>query len=114
MARASIGGLAVALALVAGAARAQAAPDALARAVRPEAPTVRLSLRGQDVDALALRRAGVARTAVDLRLSGDNLTSVVGFQCGLQPSAIRDGAAAARGVDPSGRFVGAKLRLAFR
>lgn len=107
------------LALIAGAAQAEAlAPSqALAQAVRPDlarTPVVKLSLDPKSAEAHALKRAGIARTAVDRRLAGDELTGYLGFLCGIQPGADRNGAAAARGVDPSGRFVGAKLSLAFR
>ena len=56
-----------------------------------------------------------ARTAVDHRFAGhDNLTGALGFLCGRQPSPGDTGGASAYGVDPHGRFVGAKLSLAFR
>ena len=60
------------------------------------------------------RIPGVARTSVDHKLASDDLTGSLGFLCGLEPGAGKDGGAAARGYDPSGRFVGAKLSLAFR
>jgi hypothetical protein len=112
-------GLGLALGLMAGAAQAEmlSPSQALAQAVRPglaPAPAVRLSLDPRSAEAHALKRAGVARTAIDRRLAGDDLTGALGFLCGIQPGADRNGAAAARGVDPSGRFVGAKLSLAFR
>jgi hypothetical protein len=119
--RATIAGMA--LALLAGAAQAQAFPaarspaDALAEAVRPArgaVPEVKLSLDPRSAESYALRRAGIARTAIDARLSDDDVTGALGFLCGIQPGAGRTGAAAARGVDPTGRFVGAKLSLAFR
>ena len=107
----------LALALFAGAAQAEAPSQALAQAVRPDlarTPAVKLSLDPKSAEAHALKRAGIARTAVDRRLSGEDLTGYLRFLCGIQPGAERNGAAAARGVDPSGRFVGAKLSLAFR
>ena len=107
----------LALALFAGAAQAEAPSQALAQAVRPDlarTPAVKLSLDPKSAEAHALKRAGIARTAVDRRLSVEDLTGYLGFLCGIQPGAERNGAAAARGVDPSGRFVGAKLSLAFR
>jgi len=112
----------VVLAAAAGAAQGQAGQTqmgdrALAEAVRPgrgEGPAVRLSLTPEAAAAHALKRAGIVRTAVDRRLAGDDLTGSLGFLCGIQPGADRTGAAAARGVDPTGRFLGAKLSLAFR
>ena len=62
-----------------------------------------------------VRAPGIARTSVDYRLKEDGLTGSLGFLCGIQPGADRfGGAAAARGHDSHGRFLGAKLRLAFR
>lgn len=118
-ARAAVIGLGLAMGLFAGAANAEAlaSSQALAQAVRPglaRAPAVKLSLDPKSEAAHALKRAGIAQTAVDRRLAGDDLTGYLGFLCGIQPGADRNGAAAARGVDPSGRFVGAKLSLAFR
>ncbi len=111
-------GLALAAASLAGAAQAETLTpsQALAQAVRPElarAPVVKLSLDPRSAEAHALKRAGIARTAIDRRLD-DDVTGALGFLCGIQPGAERSGAAAARGVDPWGRFVGAKLSLAFR
>ena len=110
-------GLGLALGLMAGAAQAEVLSPSLAQAVRPDlarAPAVKLSLDPKSAEAHALKRAGIARTAIDRRLAGDDVTGALGFLCGIQPGADRNGAAAARGVDPSGRFVGAKLSLAFR
>ncbi|HZZ69141.1 MAG TPA: hypothetical protein VFE18_13290 [Phenylobacterium sp.] len=62
-----------------------------------------------------LESAVFATTAVDHRFDrADKVTGSVGFLCGLQPShAEAGGAGAAYGVDPHGRFVGAKLAFAF-
>ena len=56
---------------------------------------------------------GVARTSVDHRFA-DRLMGSVGFLCGLHPSVGHQGAEAMRGTDPDGKFLGAKLSLAFR
>lgn len=122
--------LIVATALAAaGVARAEVAPTApdiltahLAASARPApAPSKALDLSsrqaGFDVlyaHAGPARIPGVARTSVDRKLASDDLTGSLGFLCGLEPGAGKQGVAAARGYDPSGRFVGAKLRLAFR
>ena len=101
---------------IAGVAQAQTAAQ-MRDAVfvrRAEAPQVRIALAPADAEAHALKVAGIAKTAVDRRLASDALVGSLGFLCGLQPGAERTGAAAARGVDPAGRFVGAKLRLSFR
>ena len=63
----------------------------------------------------ALDTALFARTAVDHRFAGkSNVTGSLGFLCGLQPGHNDTGGAAAYGVDPHGRFVGARLSFAFR
>lgn len=56
-----------------------------------------------------------ARTSVDHHFGkGDGgATASAGFLCGRQPGHGDSGAAAAYGVDPHGRFVGAKLSFAF-
>ena len=115
-----IAALALALA-AAGAAQAQtAAPSALLAGSAPAAHAQGFSLMlpvaggavFTDAEAEALR-TGVARTSVDGHVS-NRLTSSFGFLCGLHPSVGHEGAAAMRGDDPQGRFLGAKLSLAFR
>ncbi|MBS0332101.1 MAG: hypothetical protein JSS35_04995 [Proteobacteria bacterium] len=56
-----------------------------------------------------------AKTSVDHHFSkGDGgATASAGFLCGLQPGHATSGGVAAYGVDPHGRFVGAKLSFAF-
>jgi hypothetical protein len=109
--------LAAAMAAVAGAASAETASlevrKALADAVRPTPDLARPQASRYDESA-AMKAAGIARTSVDRRLASEELTGSLGFLCGLQPGAPPSGAAAARGYDPAGRFVGAKLSLAFR
>lgn len=115
---------------LAGAARAETAapaPDLLtAHLAHPSATPVRPGDTPLDLSrpqtafgvtyegAGPARIPGVARTSVDRRLASDDVIGSLGFLCGLEPGAGKDGGAAARGYDPSGRFVGAKLRLAFR
>ncbi|HEY5410602.1 MAG TPA: hypothetical protein VIJ94_07735 [Caulobacteraceae bacterium] len=65
---------------------------------------------GAESDALS---PGVVRTAVDHRFA-DRLIGSMGFLCGLHPSVGHEGAEAMRGSDPDGKFLGAKLSLAFR
>lgn len=65
-------------------------------------------------DLIAQREAGFARTSVDRRFSSDDkVTGSLGFLCGLQPNAVDKGATTVYGVDPHGRFIGAKLKLSF-
>jgi hypothetical protein len=65
------------------------------------------------LDLSRLRDAGLARTAVERPLGGRS-SAAFGFLCGRQPDAMTSGGAAAYGVDPHGRFVGAQLKLKFR
>ncbi|HEX5377121.1 MAG TPA: hypothetical protein VFW47_01030 [Phenylobacterium sp.] len=90
-------------------------------AYRAETPRPAIDLAGAATprastyaQANALRAAGVARTSVDHRFAGDDVVGSFGFLCGLQPSRDGGGGAAAYGVDPNGRFLGAKLRFTFR
>jgi hypothetical protein len=107
--------------IAAGSARAQApGADLEAAVMRPAAetgpevaPSVAIRLPDPYAEAYARKTEGVAKTAVDARLD-EGVTGAFGFLCGLKPGADRSGAAGARGVDPTGRFVGAKLSLAFR
>ena len=87
-------------------------PAATAQAAAP----LNLSLaRGgfdlTDAQAEALR-AGIARTSVDHRFI-DRLTGSVGYLCGLHGQDY-DETAAMRGSDSQGKFLGAKLSLAFK
>lgn len=99
------------------AAGAQTSADALrdaviARRSPASAPPVALTLHKAYAEAYALRSAGVAKTAVSQ--TDDDVTGSLGFLCGLQPGQKLSGPAAARGYDPNGRFLGAKLSVALR
>ena len=113
--------VALALTAVAGAAHAESAQDALRAAVmapkaaisRPgDVPNARITLAAPYAEAYALRTAGVAKTAVSDK--DDDITRSLGFLCGIQPGQKPTGAAAARGYDPNGRFLGAKLSIALK
>lgn len=104
----------------AGAAHAQTA-DALMKApLRATAAGVAIDLT-QPAAAFTPRYShapearipGIAKTAIDHRYD-EGVVGSLGFLCGLDQGAERKGAAAVRGTDQTGRFVGAKLRLAFR
>lgn len=85
---------------------AKAIPD-LANPLDPQARPV---LQTNTLDS-----AVFARTAIDHRFAGQsNVTGSLGFLCGLQPGHNDTGGAAAYGVDPHGRFVGARFSIAFR
>ncbi len=128
----ALGALALTLAM-SGAAIAQSAgatADLLTAHLKPSAAGTQLQSRLGDrpldltrhnttfgvsyANAGPARIPGVARTSVDRKLASDDVTGSLGFLCGLEPGAGDKGLAAARGYDPSGRFVGAKLRFAFR
>lgn len=65
----------------------------------------------EDVKFVAMRSQGLAQTSVDQKVGGG--TSSFGFLCGLNPGQNLGGVLAARGYDPMGKFVGAKLALPF-
>jgi hypothetical protein len=93
-------------------------PDLMA-AVRAKAPGPIMTSRHARFDvayahAGPARIPGVARTSVDRSLLSDDVIGSLGFLCGLEPGSGKDGAAAARGYDPTGRFLGAKLKIALR
>jgi len=104
--------------LCAGAVLALLLPIAGAAASPP--PDLDLSrLRLPPAMAYELRAAGLARTALERPLGRAHGTdaaasAAVGFLCGRQPAAVTSGGAAAYGVDPHGRFLGAQLRFGFR
>jgi hypothetical protein len=111
--------LAVALAMGAGMARAEsaAASKAMSRPPSPAAAALAQAAFAAPqpyAQALQSRMDGVVRTSVEQRFGArDNAVGEAGFLCGLLPHPDTTGAAAAFGHDPDGRFVGAKLRLAF-
>jgi hypothetical protein len=128
--------IAVAAALSAGAARAQMATPALqshmadARPARAFSPIPRPAgvaapatpdladpldpLAAPKLVAKSLDSEVFATTAVDHKFGKrDDLTGSLGLLCGRQPEHTENGGAAAYGSDPHGRFVGAKLSLAF-
>lgn len=117
--------LVLALAALAAVAIATATEEADARELSPQAAALMKAVRAptsSDAPAFTPRYAGdkpirirgVAQTAVDARLSDDDVVGSLGFMCGLKPGAEKYGAAAARGYDDTGRFLGAKLKVAFK
>ncbi len=112
--------LSLAIAALAGAAYAQApTPEAsvLAQAVvtvapRDAAPGLDLSRPHAQSRYASPLPAGIARTSVDHRFDEDAVGSF-GYLCGLNPGQKMTGAAGAAGYDPMGKFLGAKLSLAF-
>lgn len=106
------------IALAAGSAQAQTAEALMKAPLRATANGVALDL-ARPALSYAPRYAnvpepripGVAKTSVDHRYDAGVVGSL-GFLCGLEPGQERKGAV--QGYDPTGRFVGAKLRVAFR
>jgi hypothetical protein len=103
------------------AAQAETPADALRAAVmapradisRPgDAPNARINLAAPYAEAYALRTAGIAKTAVSEK--DEDITRSLGFLCGIQPGQKPTGAAAARGYDPSGRFIGYQMSIALK
>jgi len=118
--------LSLALCAAAGAASAQAATGpaahALAQAVivtpaRAAPSSTALDLSSPHTSHYAQSNplpAGVARTSIDHRFEDDGAVGSAGYLCGLQPGEKMFGAAGAAGYDPMGKFLGAKLSIAFR
>ena len=102
--------LLAAVTLSAGAAHAQPADPLHAAAFQDRPGAVDLAPAPPE----PARPAGVAKTSIDHRFERKDLDGSLGFLCGLQPKSITEGAAAAYGVDPNGRFVGLKLHMSFR
>ena len=99
--------LAAALA-VSIAATARAEPSVVAGPARSAAPVV--LTYSPDRQALP---PGIVRTSIDRSFSRDRVTGSAGFLCGRPDFPVQSGSAGAYGSDPSGRFLGASLRLAF-
>ena len=92
---------------------AAAAPAAAGSDARPLSDLSRAVFASSRIPQVS-RIPGVAKTAVEYgRTKDGGAAGALGFLCGLKPSADRSGAGQAYGVDPTGRFVGAKLRVAF-
>lgn len=101
--------------LLAAAPCAQAAP--LPPSAQPSA-TSHLSIdasgpRAAVAQPSAIEAAVLPQRSVDRRLGGKGLVGSAGFLCGRQAGVDLAGAASAAGYDPHGRFLGAKLSLAF-
>lgn len=108
--------IALGLALTAGAVHAETAGGVPALSLARPAAGQPLDLAAPGLPLLYSRAPaplppGVARTSVERRAS--DVTGSAGLLCGLQPNADTSGAATARGYDPDGKFIGAKLALRF-
>jgi hypothetical protein len=110
--------LALAIASLSGAATAQPG-DALAQAViatpmRDASPALDVSRPHAASRFASPLPAGIAKTSIDRRFADDDATGSFGYLCGLNPGQKMTGAAGAAGYDPMGKFLGAKLTIAFR
>jgi hypothetical protein len=77
------------------------------QAAQPKLNLSRPTLSDADQRVLELRAMGVAQTSVERGPAS------FGFLCGLNPGQNLGGVHAARGYDPQGKFMGAKLAFAF-
>ena len=104
-----------AIALLAGSAHAEALN--LTPAPQSAPPKLDLTIRASADPAYAkmleMRRQGLVQTSVEARVGDGGATSAFGFLCGLYPGQNLGGVYAARGYDPQGKFMGAKLALPF-
>ena len=111
---------------VAGAAHAEVNADLQAAALAPQSTTpqssipvidlsaARTAARVSYAQAAALQAAGQVQTSVDRPLASGGATASLGFLCGRQAVYEHSGVADARGFDPDGKFLGAKLAFAFK
>lgn len=101
--------LLVALAAVALAGAARAEP-----AAQPQPESAAALKSAVFAQAAEGKGQGMARVAVDHRFQKSDTTAQVGFLC-ARPDSLDDRAASSpTGSDPHGRFLGARLSLAFR
>jgi hypothetical protein len=110
------------LALTAGAAHAQVQGASLRDAVFRSGAKAASATLSSPAPAIGVaysqappeRLAGVAKTAIDHSFDRQGVVGSVGFLCGLDSRLDNAGGMGAFGTDPQGRFIGAKLHLAFR
>jgi hypothetical protein len=105
----------VLIALLAGSAHAEALN--LAPAPQTATPRLDLTIRASADPAYAkmldMRAHGLAQTSIDAKVGDNGAVSSFGFLCGLYPGQNLGGVHEARGYDPQGKFMGAKLALPF-
>lgn len=105
----------VLIVLLAGSAHAEALD---LRPAPQSAPRLNLSIARTSADpayakTVEMRRQGLAQTSLDARMGDKGATGSFGFLCGLYPGQNLGGVNEARGYDPKGKFMGAKLALPF-
>ena len=104
-----------ATAALAGTAQAQTVPAPAGHPLQSPIPAAALNaaVSARFGEAGAQKGVGLARTSVD-RSFEHSATGALGFLCGRPDSLDERAASSAYGSDPHGRFLGAKLSLAFR
>ena len=107
--------LAAAFSALAAAAHAQTAPAPHPlQSPIPAAAALNAAVSARFGEAGAQKGVGLARTSVDRSFDHDRGSGALGFLCGRPDSLDERAASSAYGSDPHGRFLGAKLSLAFR
>ena len=102
-------------ALLAGAAHPQTAPAAHPlQSPIPPADALNAAVSARFADAGAGKAQAMARTSFDHRFEAKAASGSFGFLCGRPDSFDERAASSATGSDPHGRFLGARLSLAFR
>jgi hypothetical protein len=101
-----------ALALCAGAVRAEPLRLNLAPP-KADAAALNAAVLAPDRTAHELPQPGVAKTAIDRRFERDAATGSLGFLCGRPDSLDERARSQPLGSDPQGRFLGGRLAFAF-
>ena len=80
----------------------------------PDATSLNAAVSARFSDAGAQKAQAMARTSVDHQFDAKAASGAFGFLCGRPDSLDERAASSAYGSDPHGRFLGARLSLAFR
>jgi hypothetical protein len=106
--------IALATTPLASAARAEPAPLNLsAPAKAADVTALNAAVLAPDRQSHVLPQAGIARTSIDHRFDRAGASGALGFLCGRPDSLDERARSQAFGSDPHGRFLGARLSLAF-
>jgi hypothetical protein len=106
--------LAASCVALASAAHAQTAPATPLQSPIPQADALNAAVSTRFAEAGAEKAQGMARTSLDHRFAAKDASGAFGFLCGRPDSLDDRAASSAFGSDPHGRFLGARLSLAFR
>jgi hypothetical protein len=80
----------------------------------PEAATLNAAVSARFGEAGAQKAQAMARTSLDHQFDAKAASGAFGFLCGRPESLDNRAASSPYGSDPHGRFLGARLSLAFR